>query len=240
MSTARALACAAGASAALAACGVLPSPPPPLQTDFIPEATASALPTGELSLDGFSHEEQMAVRLRVETCDGWATGSGWILNESQIVTNQHVIDNATHIEITTYDGKDYVALSSAVAPVADIGLVTVDPVFTSFAPWTEDEPEPGDEVTVVGYPDGQALTVENGYFQSDTLDDVGNTGEYVYFMQAHVEPGSSGSAVYNADGEVFGILYAGDEADGSLAWPTSYLAELLADPSGWVPNTPSC
>ena len=70
-----------------------------------------------------------------------------------------------------------------------------------------------DSITVVGYPDGDVLVVSSGTIEtleSDTLDNA----SFVFSTTAEAAPGSSGSAVYNDDGEVMGVLYAGNEEGG--------------------------
>ncbi|NTV40180.1 MAG: trypsin-like peptidase domain-containing protein [Demequinaceae bacterium] len=231
--------CAALAAGALSACGVIPSPPGPLETQFVPEVTPSAA-TAAATTDGFSMEQHLAVRIRVETCDGWATGSGWILSSNEVVTNRHVAEGATRIEVTTYDGRDYVVNSSLVAKTPDLALLTLDDVFTEQATMAEIDPKNGDPMTIVGYPLGQELAVEEGRYVSTEADSLGESGESVWLIDAHIDHGSSGSPVYDADGKVIAIVYAGDSEWDALAWPSSWLQGLLDDPSGWTANTASC
>lgn len=227
------------AAASLAACGVIPAPPGPLNTDFVPEVNPAS-PTTETTSDGFSTEQHLAVRVRVETCDGWGTGSGWILSSHEVITNRHVAQGATHIEVTTYDGHDYVVNSSLIAMTPDLALLTLDDVFTESATLSPIEPANGAPLTIVGYPLGEALAVEKGHFIDTEVDTLGSSGEDVWLIDAHIDHGSSGSPVYNADGKVVAIVYAGDSAWDALAWPTSWLQSLLDDPTGWTENTATC
>lgn len=231
--------CLVLAAGAIAACGVIPAPPGPLQTNFIPEITAAPA-TSQATSDGFSTEQHLAVRIRVATCTGWGTGSGWILSDHEVVTNRHVIAGATSIEVTTYDGREFTALSSKVAKVADLGLVTLDSVFTETASYQVSSLDAQDPITIVGYPEGQALAVENGHFVRTEKDSVDATDELVWLLRAHVKPGNSGSAVYNDQGKVVAVVYAGDDYETTLAWPVSWLDELIKDPSGWQDNSATC
>ena len=226
-------------AAAVAACGPIPAPPPPLDDNFVPSIAPSFTPDSLAGGDGFTVEEQVAVRLRVSTCDGWATGSGWILNETQIVTNMHVIEGARTIEVTTYDGTDFMAASSAVAPLADLGLVTVSGAFDTFAVTEARQLETGAPVTVVGYPEGDKLTTEQGTYLNSTLDTVGNTGVLVWGLRAQVQPGSSGSPVFDTDGTVVATVFAGDDVGGALAWPIQWFLDAQRDGT-WVQNSPAC
>ncbi len=222
-----------------AACGVLPSPPPPLQTDFVPQASApSATVSG--TADGFSAEEHVSVRVRVTKCDGWATGSGWVLSENQVITNRHVVADGTEIEVTTYDGRDYVVATAQIAPVADLALLTLDPVFTEWAPWESREPGMQEQLSIVGYPEGQQLTTTPAVYVGDTADTVESTGEAVQGLRAVVKHGNSGSPLFDASGTVVGTVYAGDEVGGGLAWSNTYLDDLLTGATQWQPLTPGC
>ena len=226
-------------SVALAACGVIPAPPGPLQTNFVPEASAAPA-TSQATSDGFSIEQHLAVRIRVATCTGWGTGSGWILSDHEVVTNRHVIAGATSIQVTTYDGREFTALSSRVASVADLGLITLDKVFTEKAQYQVSSLDPLAPITIVGYPEGQALKVEGGHYLKTEKDSVDATDKLVWLLRASVKPGNSGSAVYNDQGKVVAVVYAGDDYETTLAWPVSWLDELIKNPSGWKDNTTTC
>ncbi len=224
---------------ALAACGVIPAPPGPLQTNFVPEVSAAPA-TSQPTSDGFSTEQHLAVRIRVANCKGWGTGSGWILSDHEVVTNRHVIAGATSIQVTTYDGKEFTALSSKVASVADLGLITLNKVFTEKATYQVSSLDVLAPVTIVGYPEGQALKVENGHYLKTEKDSVDATDKLVWLLRASVKPGNSGSAVYNDQGKVVAVVYAGDDYETTLAWPVSWLDDLIKNPSGWKDNTTTC
>ena len=238
----RALAASALAAATLtaSACGPIPPPPGALPPTAIPSIESTLAWDGPLTSDGFTPQQHTAVRLRVADCKGWGNGSGFILDENHIITNKHVVEGATHIEVTTYDGRDFVATASQVAPVADLAIVTLEAGFTEFVELSDHTLAVGDPVTVVGYPEGQELTVEDGYFVSTELDDVGDTGEYVDIFNAHTLPGNSGSAIFDEDGKVISVLYSSDKLRSSGGWNVKWLKELLADPSQWQPNPAPC
>src|SRR5690606_36919775 len=102
-------------------------------------------------------QQHVAVRLRVSDCHGWGNGTGFILDENHIITNKHVVEGALHIEVTTYDGRDFVAIESKIAPVADLAIVTVDGQFQDVVELSDRKLTVGDTVTIVGYPEGQHL-----------------------------------------------------------------------------------
>ena len=90
----------------LAACGVLPSMPPPVPTDAVP--TVRATPTisagsDQLSPDGFDAVRRMAVRIRNVGCGEVSTGSGFALTATTLVTNRHVVADSSRLQVSTYD-----------------------------------------------------------------------------------------------------------------------------------------
>ena len=94
-------------------------------------------------------------------------------------------------------------------------------------------------MTVVGYPLGQALTVTTGprHSRATTTRCNENLGE-VLVTDAPVEPGSSGSAVLDADGRVVGVVYAKDADGTSFVVPVSTLRSMLDDEAAFAPAAP--
>ncbi len=230
------------AATVLAGCGILPSAPSPAPTNFVP--TASASPgelAGGLSPDGFNAAQRMTVRVRNIGCGFLATGSGFALNEHTLVTNRHVVENAKHIEVSTYDGRVVQATAASTTTVADIAIVTTkEPLGTSYAERADEDPIEGDVITVVGYPNGGRLTTTSGVVLGETTDPLGGAVGPVLASTAQIEPGSSGSAVFNASGQVVGVVYAMNQSEQSFIVPISTLNNLLKEPALLVPNSEGC
>ncbi|HEY5515385.1 MAG TPA: serine protease [Pengzhenrongella sp.] len=229
------------AGLALAGCGLLPALPGPLPTDLVPSVNPGASPTttGNLSPDGFDAARRMAVRIRNVGCSSLSTGSGFAIDANTLITNRHVVADSADLQLSTYDGRDIAATAASTAALADLAIVrTVDtlPAFPQLAPA---DPKTGDAVTVVGYPQGGQLTVTSGRVIGATTDPLNeNLGE-VLVADAPVEPGSSGSAVLDAEGRVVGVVYAKNSDDMSFIVPVSTLRGMLADESAFVPS-PTC
>jgi S1-C subfamily serine protease len=226
-------------AAALTGCGVLPALPPPVPGDVVPTAaapsTAPRSPDGAeaLSPDGFDAVQRMAVRIRNVGCDGLSTGSGFAVDEHTLVTNRHVVADSATLEVSTYDGRDLAVSAAGSASLADLALVrTTDPL-PSHPTLADADPRPGDEVTVVGYPEGGELTITAGEVIGPTTDPLHeNLGE-VLLTDAPVEPGSSGSAALDTRGRVIGVVYAKTADDRSLLVPLSTLERVLDDADGF-------
>jgi len=242
MTSARTAVVAVLTTITLAGCGILPSAPSPMPTNFVPSpSTSPGDMTGALSPDGFSAAQRMSVRVRNIGCGFLATGSGFALDAHTLVTNRHVVENAKHIEISTYDGRVIQATAASATTIADIAIVTTEePLGTSYADRAADDPVEGDVITVVGYPNGGRLTTTAGVVLGQTADPVGATAGKVLASTAEIEPGSSGSAVFDASGQVVGVIYAKNSSQQSFIVPISTLNELLDEPGLLVPESEGC
>ena len=95
-------------------------------------------------------------------------------------------------------------------------------------------------MTVIGYPGGGRLTTTSGIVLGNVQDPLNGSVGSVLGTTAKVEPGSSGSPVLNADGEVVGVIYAKNDVEQSFMIPVSTLLQLLAQESLLIPQQNSC
>jgi serine protease Do len=134
-------------------------------------------------------------------------GSGFFISaDGYVVTNNHVIDKATTVEIQTDDGKTYTAKVIGTDPRTDLALLKVEGR-TDF-PWVRlapTAPRIGDWVLAVGNPFGLGGTVTAGIVSARGRD-IG-AGTYDDFIQidAAVNRGNSGGPTFNLAGEVIGV-----------------------------------
>jgi serine protease Do len=138
---------------------------------------------------------------------GMAQGSGFFISaDGYVVTNNHVVEHAKDVTITTADGKTVPARVVGTDPKTDLALLKVkegsDFPFVSFASET---PRVGDWVIAVGNPFGLGGTVTAGIVSARGRD-IGS-GPYDDFLQidAPVNHGNSGGPTFNANGEVVGV-----------------------------------
>jgi S1-C subfamily serine protease len=223
-------------AAALGGCGVLPEPPGPSVSDFVPGAPgATSTATGSLSPDGFASAERMAVRVRNVGCETISTGSGFAFDARTLITNRHVVADAAELQVATYDGRDIKVTAAATAELADLAVIRTAADLPSHPELADRDPQVGDAVSVIGYPQGGPLTVSAGQVIGRTTDPLNeNLGE-VLVTDAEVEPGSSGSAVLDSEGRVIGVVYAKNAADQSFIVPVSTLRDLLSDDTAFTP-----
>ena len=230
---------------AVAGCGVLPEPPP--ADAGPPRASAPAAPSAEPgapstgSTAGFSRIERAAVRVRNVGCElSLSTGSGFAIDEHTLVTNRHVVEGAQQLQLDTYDGHELTVSTSRAVYLADLAVVTTPQVLPDSLPLAARNPEVGQPVTVVGYPRGGPRTTTRGQVTGYTADPLDATLGQVIMSDAPIEPGSSGSAMTNAAGEVVAVVYAADFNAGIyLAVPVETLAEALSSGRG-EPATRPC
>ena len=139
----------------------------------------------------------------------YATGQGsgfFISADGYAVTNNHVVDKAESVEVTTDDGKTYTAKVIGTDPRTDIALIKVsgrsDFPFVHFG---DQSPRIGDWVIAVGNPFGLGGTVTAGIVSARGRD-IG-AGPYDDFIQidAAVNKGNSGGPTFDVDGNVIGV-----------------------------------
>ena len=167
------------------------------------------------------------------------TGSGVVITpDGYIVTNNHVIDNATDLEITLNNQKKYKAELVGTDPENDIALLKInadeDLPYIPFA--NSDAIKIGEWVLAVGNPYNLTSTVTAGIVSAKGRDLKGNGSITDSFIQtdAAVNPGNSGGALVNTRGELVGINTAISSKTGSFvgysfAVPSNIAKKVIED-----------
>ncbi|WP_299017858.1 trypsin-like peptidase domain-containing protein [uncultured Polaribacter sp.] len=166
------------------------------------------------------------------------TGSGVIISaDGYIVTNNHVIEDASDIEITLNNQKKYPAELIGTDPSNDIALLKieadVDLPYTPFA--NSDSVKIGEWVLAVGNPYNLTSTVTAGIVSAKGRDLEGNRNiESFIQTDAAVNPGNSGGALVNTKGELIGINTAISSKTGSFigysfAVPSNIAKKIIDD-----------
>jgi serine protease Do len=134
-------------------------------------------------------------------------GSGFFISsDGYAVTNNHVVDGAGKVEVTTDAGKTFTAKVVGTDPRTDIALIKVEGGSDfPFAKLSENKARIGDWVLAVGNPFGLGGTVTAGIVSASGRD-IGS-GPYDDFLQidAPVNKGNSGGPSFNMQGEVVGV-----------------------------------
>ncbi|MEO1958361.1 MAG: DegQ family serine endoprotease [Nautiliaceae bacterium] len=137
-----------------------------------------------------------------------ALGSGVIISkDGYIVTNYHVISNATKITVTLKDGKKYKAKVIGSDPKTDLALIKIDAKnLTPITIGDSNKVQVGDIVLAIGNPFGLGETVTQGIVSATNRSSIG-INSYEDFIQtdAAINPGNSGGALVDLKGRLIGI-----------------------------------
>lgn len=165
------------------------------------------------------------------------TGSGVIISEDgYIVTNNHVIKDASEIEITLNNKKSYIAKLIGTDSKMDIALLKIDVEeklpYTVFA--NSDSVKVGEWVLAVGNPYNLTSTVTAGIVSAKARDlDTSGIQSFIQ-TDAAVNPGNSGGALVNTRGELIGIntmisSMTGSYVGYSFAVPSNIARKIIED-----------
>lgn len=165
------------------------------------------------------------------------TGSGVIIDKNgYIITNNHVIDGAKEISITTNDNKIYVATLIGTDPKTDIALLKIeadeDLPFMTFG--DSDSAKIGEWVLAVGNPFNLTSTVTAGIISAKSRDLSGQNSQSFIQTDAAVNPGNSGGALVDRNGDLIGINTAISSQTGSyigysFAVPSNIARKVVED-----------
>ncbi len=176
---------------------------------------------------------------RVPYREAIGTGSGVIITEDgYIVTNNHVIENARELEVTLNNNKTYKATLIGTEPNSDIALLKIetDEILPYIIFGNSDQTKIGDWVLAVGNPFNLTSTVTAGIISAKGRDLDATDSNVQSFIQtdAAVNPGNSGGALVNINGELIGINTAiasktGSYVGYSFAVPSNNARKIIND-----------
>jgi serine protease Do len=165
------------------------------------------------------------------------TGSGVIISEDgYIVTNNHVVKDASDLEVTLNNRKVYKAKVIGTDSKMDIALLKIDAdeklPYTSFA--NSDNVKVGEWVLAVGNPYNLNSTVTAGIVSAKARSIGENSIQSFIQTDAAVNPGNSGGALVNTNGELIGIntmisSMTGSYVGYSFAVPSNVTKKIIED-----------
>jgi len=134
-------------------------------------------------------------------------GSGFFISpDGYAVTNNHVVNHAKSVQVTTADGTIYTAKVVGTDPKTDLALIKVDGKddfpYVKFAAHT---PKVGDWVVAVGNPFGLGGTVTAGIVSAEGRNIGGSPYDDYIQIDAPINKGNSGGPAFDVDGNVIGI-----------------------------------
>ncbi|MDA9002154.1 trypsin-like peptidase domain-containing protein [Flavobacteriaceae bacterium] len=165
------------------------------------------------------------------------TGSGVIISsDGYIITNNHVIEGAQSIEITTNDNKTYTAELIGTDSSTDIALLKIKPLesLSYLTIGDSNLAKVGEWVLAVGNPFNLTSTVTAGIISAKSRDLSGQNTQSFIQTDAAVNPGNSGGALVNTNGELIGINTAITSKTGSyigysFAVPSNIARKVIED-----------
>ncbi len=169
-----------------------------------------------------------------------AMGSGVIVSQDgYIVTNNHVVQEATAVTVTMNDKRVFQATIVATDPSTDLALIKIEEQALPFLTYgNSDEVRIGEWVLAVGNPFNLTSTVTAGIVSAKArnINILGSQGAIESFIQtdAAVNSGNSGGALVNTRGELIGINAAIASGTGyytgySFAIPVNIVKKVVAD-----------
>lgn len=176
-------------------------------------------------------------------------GSGVIFSEDgYIITNNHVIEGATSIAVRTNDGTEYEATLIGTDAQTDIAVIKVEA--KDLVPATigdSDSLEVGDAAIAIGNPLGElGGTVTQGIISAlERQVTVGNESMTLLQTDAAINPGNSGGGLFDANGNLIGIVNAKESSTGieglGFAIPINSTLETIEEliQNGTVTNRPA-
>ncbi|MCF0234730.1 MAG: trypsin-like peptidase domain-containing protein, partial [Thermoguttaceae bacterium] len=168
------------------------------------------------------------------------SGSGVIIREDgYIVTNNHVVDGATKIEVTLNNNKTYTATLVGTDPATDVALIKIDASGLPTVPFgNSDNLRLGEWVIAIGSPYDLRSTITAGIVSAKGRSMPNYNGEFKIesFIQtdAAVNPGNSGGALMDKNGNLVGINTAiisqtGSYTGYSFAIPSNMVKKIVSD-----------
>ena len=166
-----------------------------------------------------------------------SAGSGFIIDPAGwIITNTHVVDDATRINVTLDNGVTYQATVKGRDDKVDLALLKIDAPapLPYLALGNSDVARVGDWVIAVGNAFGLGGTVTAGIISAHNRDL--HAGPYDDFMQidAPINPGNSGGPLFNQQGQVIGVSTAiyspsGGSVGIGFAIPSNLVAKVASE-----------
>jgi serine protease Do len=220
-----------------------PSPVSPIDSQVMREAAARVSP----SIVSIFTRTQTAYTFRLLpvisrgirfNIEGEALGSGFFIHkDGYLLTNAHVIENATEIVVITEDGSEFAVQRVAEDPVYDLALLQVVNAAKDFPVLPlgdSDAAQIGDWVIAVGNPLGLGHTVTHGIISQtgrNLFTDLKPGERQISFLQTDtpINPGSSGGPLTALNGVVLGVNTATliNTQGISFCVPTQQVKEFL-------------
>jgi serine protease Do len=144
-----------------------------------------------------------------QTREAVSYGSGFIFKDQYLLTNFHVVEDATEIIVSLNDRREFLAEVVGVDPLSDLAVLKIDgKSLPKVKIGKSEDVKVGDWVVAIGSPFSFDFSVTAGIISAKGRSIQNqNIGNYVPFIQTDVaiNPGNSGGPLFDLDGDVIGI-----------------------------------
>ena len=144
-----------------------------------------------------------------QTREAVSYGSGFIFKDQYLLTNFHVVEDATEIIVSLNDRREFLAEVVGVDPLSDLAVLKIDgKSLPKVKIGKSEDVKVGDWVVAIGSPFSFDFSVTAGIISAKGRSIQNqNIGNYVPFIQTDVaiNPGNSGGPLFDLDGKVIGI-----------------------------------
>jgi S1-C subfamily serine protease len=175
------------------------------QSDIKLEELKHEISTIQVKSKDFSAIIDDVVKSVVSVGTNSGQGSGVVIDDRGfVVTNHHVIEDASAIRVMTHDSKVYSATLIGFNDVVDIAVLKVDADLGDLRFGDSEEVKVGERVIALGNPAGLSFTVTEGIVSA--VHRVGPNGLNVYLQtDVPINPGNSGGPLVDANSRIVGI-----------------------------------
>jgi S1-C subfamily serine protease len=216
-------------------------------TQTVPATTTGSTVTGQAGAtsiaDLYEQLRPSVVKVNVASAGGAGTGSGVILDkDGHIVTNYHVVQGASQIDVKLSDGSVATASVVGTDPGDDLAIIKIDPTGTTLTPVTlanTSQLRVGDGVVAIGNPLDLEATLTEGVVSGlgrVLSDGNGRPLRELIQTDSAINPGNSGGGLFNLNGQLIGITNALENPTGQdsfsgigYAIPAGTLQRYLPD-----------
>lgn len=179
--------------------------------------------------EDFSGIVEEAVKSVVTIKTDVSQGTGFIISdEGYIITNYHIIEDATQAGIFTYDKKMHQTYRVGIDSKLDLALLKVEGTYDYIEFGNSNDIQTGEKVIAIGNPLGLEFSVSEGIVSAVHREGDNNLKAYIQ-TDAALNPGNSGGPLINKQGEVIGInnFKIGEGENLGFALESNYIIKAI-------------
>jgi S1-C subfamily serine protease len=176
-----------------------------------------------------------------DTCNGVASGSGFVYGPHTLITNRHVVAGARSLSVLTQSGNALSVTVADASTVEDLAVVHTTEMLPSALPLAPADAVPGDLVRALGFPLGGPFTATEGRVIDYVSGSMYGHASRILRSSTDIQPGNSGGPLIDTNGRVSGVVFAVDSRNGeALVLPVTRLRVVLRQKVSFAPVRNTC